>query len=440
AATRLLRRGPSLARLLGVVFLAGLCAVTKTTVLIALPLALVAVALSAGARRWLTPVLVLLMVAMGVAALSVLDWGDALTWYRLTNQPVATQAVRPEAPWGTHALRLLARPGRPPGQVRQFLLAGATAAVAGQPATVGAWIWASSSGPAYLPQVGDSPPVSVTVGTSPAFFSASVTVPAGAQRLAVSLAASPAEGETADRAIYYDGLVLAEGDWPGANPPVFGQANSQTGTWAGRPFTNRLRNASAEQGGPWVRPWAESLFQRVAGAYLSPAALVGALADYERNGPLYGLTTSRLFESFWARFGWAQITLPPAGYWLAIGFTVLGAAGGIFRVARGRGREPRSWKLAVAWLGLAMLVSWSTVYLRGLFTVIDGSVVLPVARYAYPVVIPTLLLLVAGWQQVFGARWTRANPRAWLALAPWAFFLAVDIGSVLAILDYYRQV
>ena len=46
AAVRLLRRGLSLWRLLAVLGLAGLCAVTKTTVLIALPLALAAVALA----------------------------------------------------------------------------------------------------------------------------------------------------------------------------------------------------------------------------------------------------------------------------------------------------------------------------------------------------------------------------------------------------------
>jgi len=54
--------------------------------------------------------------------------------------------------------------------------------------------------------------------------------------------------------------------------------------------------------------------------------------------------------------------------------------------------------------------------------------------------LPTLLFLVAGWQTVFGRRGLTTEPRDWLAAAPLAFFLALDVASVIAIVQVYRQV
>jgi hypothetical protein len=442
AAVRLIRRGPSFWRIVAVLALAGLCAVTKTTVLIALPLALSAIllGLATARRRWLPLAASLLAVAAALGFASAVTWGDALAWYRVSNQGQSTRVEQPDAPWGAHVLRLIAQPGQPPVELKQFLLAKDAEALGGQQATVGAWMWASTPGPAFLPRVGAHPPVTVTVGASPAFFSGVVTIPTDTQRLAVSLLASPAAGQAGARTIYYDGLVLTEGAIPAGHTPTLDDTGAASGIWAGQAFTNRIRNASAERAAPWVRPWAESLFQRAAGAYLSPSALVGAVADYDRNGPLYGLTASRLLESFWARFGWAQITLEPPWYWLALAFTALGVAAGLFRLARAWRRQSGPWKVTLAWLALAMLVSWGTVYLRGLFTVIDDRMVLPVARYAYPVIIPTMLLLMAGWQHLFGRPAWRAQPRAWVAAAPWFFLGAIALASIAVIYRFFRQV
>jgi hypothetical protein len=312
--------------------------------------------------------------------------------------------------------------------------------------TVGAWIWASSAGPAALPQVGDNPADVVTVGTSPAFFAQTVAVPTDTMRLAAGLSAMP-DAADAGRTVYYDGLVLVDGAEPAGPQPVFdGAGGLATGTWAGQPFTNLIRNASAEQAGPWIRPWAEDLFRRVAGSYLSPSALVGALADFDRNRAIYRATAGLLVESFWARFSWGQIGLPSPWYALAAVFTIVGALAAAIRLARSRARRSESWNLAVAWLALALLASWGTVSVRGLFSAVDAEVALPVARYAFPVIIPTLLFLAAGWQAVFvgpgfwaaPGRW--ATPRDWLAAVPLAFFLALDVVSVWAIVQVYRQV
>jgi hypothetical protein len=78
--------------------------------------------------------------------------------------------------------------------------------------------------------------------------------------------------------------------------------------------------------------------------------------------------------------------------------------------------------------------------LRGLFTTVNDHLVLPVARYAFPVIIPTMLILVAGWQMVFGRSPGWARPRDWVANLPWVYLLAIDITSVVVIVQYYRQV
>src|SRR6185503_20848978 len=116
--------------------------------LIAVPLALAAFAFAVAPRRWLPLAAGALAVAGLVGVLIVLDWGDALAWYRLSNQAVSTRVERPEAPWGQHALQLVAPPGHAPARVRQFLPAADAQALAGRSVTVGAWIWASSAGPA----------------------------------------------------------------------------------------------------------------------------------------------------------------------------------------------------------------------------------------------------------------------------------------------------
>ena len=227
-------------------------------------------------------------------------------------------------------------------------------AIAGHPVTVGAWIWASSPGPASLPQVGDSPASAVTVGANPAFFAETISVPPGAQRLGVSLVALPAAGEQeAARTIYYDGVVLVDGVWPAGSEPELDNAG-RAGVWAGRAFNNLIRNASAEQAGPWVRPWAESLFQRTVGSYLSPSALVGALADYDRNQPIYARRPTSCMNRFGRASAGGRSPCRRRGTRLAAVLTGLGVAAAL-PLWRIQGRQPGSWKLAMAWLGLAVL-------------------------------------------------------------------------------------
>jgi hypothetical protein len=90
-------------------------------------------------------------------------------------------------------------------------------------------------------------------------------------------------------------------------------------------------------------------------------------------------------------------------------------------------------------LGLAMLAAWGMTLIRGSNYIFIRSVFIPVARYGYAVMAPTLLVLTAGWfawLQLFQAK---------LRLPDWSkyllyllLFLALDAFSLLSIIHYYQ--
>ncbi len=108
-----------------------------------------------------------------------------------------------------------------------------------------------------------------------------------------------------------------------------------------------------------------------------------------------------LFHTFWARFGWAQVTLVGYRPYSILGlFTLLGFAGAV--VAFWRSRKQIRWELLI-FLGLAFVSLWGAALLRGVTSYINGGYFIPVARYAFPVIIPSMLILNIGWLEIM--RW-----------------------------------
>jgi hypothetical protein len=94
--------------------------------------------------------------------------------------------------------------------------------------------------------------------------------------------------------------------------------------------------------------------------------------------------------------------------------------------------------MALLWLALAGMAIWGTVLVRGLLSSLDPVPYIPTARYAYPVIIPTLLLLVAGWSYWPGRRLARNQAlRALRPLVFWLGFLSLDIAAVTTISVFY---
>jgi hypothetical protein len=260
AVARLVHRGLSLGRVLGAASAATLCLLTKSTVYLALPLlglALIFAVLGARRRRLAWGVMAILAFGLSIMALT---WGEPLFWVRssstLSRDHTRTNASPP--PLGEHAFRLQINPNQVNASLYQILPAAQIQDLRGKTATLGAWVWATKpltgrviafrSGSFYSSQV-------FQVSPTPAFLAFQVNVPDDAQRGMILLNTADWQKTGDSWEIYFDGVVLVNDARPLDVPPQFTDAQAQSGLWDGRPFTNLLRNASAEKAGPGVRPW-----------------------------------------------------------------------------------------------------------------------------------------------------------------------------------------
>jgi len=219
------------------------------------------------------------------------------------------------------------------------------------------------------------------------------------------------------------------GERPLDQVPVFQDEKGEVVLWGEETLENNMRNASAESAWLTVRPEFEAAFQRVAGAYLSPTSFLSSILDLENSVELYRISGVSVFQTFWARFGWAHILLNSKLYWVLVGWTGVGVLGGIVMLRRSVKGKDRSWILALVWLGTAAALIWLSALLRGFFTPLDQSPYIPTARYAFPAMMPTMLLLAAGWRQVFGSRVG--------ILVTILVYFVFDVASILAIVNYY---
>jgi hypothetical protein len=462
ATVRLVIRGFTLARLLGVLILCILCVLTKNTLFMSVPLVLVPVGMAlwlqvaARKRNWPASLVLrraLLWGLVGLPPLALalglglsLNWGEPALWYRRPAQSTPVRvAARPSAPGlGNLALGFTRMPGQPDvGGIEQVVPYDRVLALRGQTLTLGAWMWATQPVRVIGPTLVYGQPFSltaVTVGTQPAFFAWPVSIAADAR--AAWILVEPALGNDSAQpvTVYYDGIVLTSDLRPVNVPPVFSDSNATQGSWGGQPFVNEVRNGSVEQAWPTMWPWAERLVTKVAPYYMSPSILLGALLDWRLASSLYLSTAVRLFRTFWGSFAWGNVELAPIWYILLRYGTLLGMAVAVLRLLPVFGSLGRPRQLAIIWLGVALLAIWTEVLLRGLFTVLDVRVYIPTARYAYPVIIPTMLLLVAGWSY-----WPWRSGRLTgllVKLGPVLFcaaFLVLDVQSVLTIIAYYSR-
>lgn len=434
-AVRLIMRGLSLGRLAWVLGMAALCIMTKNTVLAAIPLAGVAVALASFQWKW-WPLVVGSMALAGVLVIGlVFAWGDAALWLRETAQAGPTRARRLETSLGQYALALTMTHGSPAPQVKQRLPQPLFLSARGKTVTLGAWVWATTPVKANLPALFNGRTLltqSVEVSTKPKFYAFQAVLSDEATQAYIVLRPGVM---TDSLTVYYDGVVAAVGEWPLEATPVFDDVSSQAGRWAGLPFTNLARNSSAESAGPWIRPKAEAVFKIFAEAHLSPSVLLTSLLDVEVSGAIYRYTVQTLFRTFWARFGWGHVPVPTPWYWAIAVMAVLGVMGAV--PALWQLYRLKQWPLnmALIFLALAAALIWSAALLRGLFSLVGPSVYIPTARYAYPAIIPTMGLITVGWWRA-----GRHLGSGRVGLALWLVFCGLlDVISIHSIYYFYLE-
>ncbi len=124
--------------------------------------------------------------------------------------------------------------------------------------------------------------------------------------------------------------------------------------------------------------------------------------------PLYLDFLVVLFESFWARFGWMNVSVAPAWY-RAAGMATLVALLGLLlfaiRALKGEISLSREKCGAIILLGLAVPIALAFI-LAGMVQV--RSIVpeaLPQGRYLFPVIVPLVFFLLLGWREVVPQRW-----------------------------------
>lgn len=438
---RMIRQGFSFPRLLWVGTTALLCCWTKNTVILALPLLGLLLLFTLFRGRWRWAPWAVLIAAIPVILVSIFSWGDALFWIRTPNtlQESPTRGLSPDAPLGRYVLQMEIAPNKPSPEIFQLLPANQVSTLRGKTVTLGAWIWATQplninaftlyDGRSYFSQ-------EVEIGTSPTFFAISATLAADASRARVILA-PVGQGSQDILTVFYDGLVLVEGARPLDTVPQFDDPVGRQGMWGGQAFTNLLRNASGETGGPGIRPWPEGNRPELL-IYSSPELALGSLLDWRGAGWYYQAVAGNLLRTFWAKFGWGNvpIILPfiSRPYFLLAMLTLAGLGGA--GIALWRRRYALTWNVLLV-LGVALAGVWGQDILRGLHSLNDW-VFIPGARYAFPVIIPTLLVLNVGWLEIAYTleRWMRLASSAKF-LVYFLLFLGLDIAALLSLIHFY---
>ena len=141
-------------------------------------------------------------------------------------------------------------------------------------------------------------------------------------------------------------------------------------------------------------------------------------------------------RTFWAKFGWGNVPLVGSKpYRILAVVTVLGIVGANWAVWRDR--HVLQWEVFLL-LFLAMFGIWITTIQRGIGSIF-GWYLIPVARYAYPAILPTVLVLNTGWLELIHAfgRWLRMTTK--VAYAAYLLcFVALDAVSIFSIIRYYQ--
>jgi hypothetical protein len=237
------------------------------------------------------------------------------------------------------------------------------------------------------------------VDTNPQFFSFSFQSEGGTSRMWLSF--DPRPGSKTDY-VFYDGLVLIIGK-PGSNgEPRFIEPGGETIDWDGVPYSNWIRNPSAEYVTLKLNSSIDQYGSKLLPDGMTPSLLLEAAIDYQGMMYIHFTALERLFRNFWGKFAWGHVGLSGwtflgrPYFWLTI-FSVLGLLGVIVAVLRRIGRLDKTFLLIFF---LLLVLVWGVNFLRGVPYVVNDRLYLSVARHAFPVIIPTMLFLVVGWSEI----------------------------------------
>jgi hypothetical protein len=438
--TRMMREGFSLKNLIWVLVSLMLCLFAKRTVFIAVPLVVIPIifGLLRGEKRkyaWAGVVATLLVVL-----LTVFGWQDAASWQYVTKHNLPTRVYSTEAPAGEHIFQLSGSANTTSPTLAQSIYSDPLDQIRGQQVTAGAWIWADELTQASIRLYDDAQQILATeifdIDTTPTFFTISTTIPAQTNKVQLALSgihSNPNES----RNIYLDGIILVPGKFAADSPPICHDPNCIQGTWYSASFENLIRNSSAENAWLSINPKVRMILDRI-DSIDDPSVTLSAVLNWQDNLWYFQTTVPNLFRTFWAKFGWGHVPLMgPKPYRVLAFLTAVALLAAIIRLIRLRTHMP--WAI-IAFFGVILIFIWSAALLRGLDTLglFSSAIYIPVARYAYPAIIPIALLLNLGWLELsdHGKKWLYI-PTKYFNIIYIVFFTTLDLLSFYSIYHFY---
>ena len=496
---RMIRRGISPFLGLWVVGAGILAFIMKNTALMSLPLIPVAFVLAGWRQQnWRWRWLGLGVGVMGVMGLVFsLQGGDARYWYHwdawgsqtIQSQPsrqrtvATTMQAAINAPVGDYAVAVTVDPAAKYYRLLNPLPAAAMQEIAGQTVTIGGWFWIDShlddpltvAGPKLLwsesgTQSFGSNTDPITVTETPTFHAVTVQVPESAAVSYFALFGDPGKATLAEPIqLLVDGAVVALGEYPTDQPPLFENDQAKAGAWGGQAFTNLLRNGSAAQSWLRIRPQLENLIFRAADR--SPTLILDGLLDWQRNGRLLSVIIPRhLITGLLGAFAWGHVRLQ-GDFWLPLYWTILGLslAGTLWWMGRmGRqglhkskrrrrrstststsdesgesGHERRHSRRGlgvegaipgVVFLGLSGFLVWANAVLWVLTFMWVARFGLPSTRYTFPAALPTVLLTVAGISSLASSN---RRVQRWVIYGVVLAFAVLNVAALMRIHEFY---
>ena len=444
ASVRLVKNGPSLSRLAVLFISLALCYWTKNTTWPAIPISLLVILFSMFTKRWhwLPWSLVAIMAIAGL--LFVFRWGDAALWYLYTPQTQPSSVVTPLAPVGKYAFQLFATNGQY-SYIGQWFNPTQVRSLRNKTVTLGAWMWADKPTQSNTPILifntkdGDihSPTKTVNLTTNPVFYSTTILVPNETERMKLFLQPTLVQGGI--RTYYYDGITLLAGNEL-AGEPHFTDVSASRGTWDGHPFENLVRNASAEANRFWLNPFiSQKLFYDLyPGSFPgSIDVFIASLQDWQGTSWYYHDDIQTLSQTFWGILARNKAGLlgAPLSYNILTVLTLFSLPGLLALVWHKR--KSLNWAVLFV-LGIDLAGIWGLVLARGGGTLYFQDPVYTWARYTFPAIFPTSLLLCVGWLDglhLLGKLSHISKSVQYTAFL--AFMFGLDIFAIISLAHYF---
>jgi hypothetical protein len=342
-----------------------------------------------------------ILIAFGLLLAFIISvrWGEAAYWYRFYIQSDPISLKSDSAVIGKNVFNIDASKLNQRTALFHIIPENKIVGLAGKEVTLGGWMWASKPVTVSTPVLVDPSQSSyqeITLETYPKFFSLSTVLPQGSYRIEIKINPRVSD-EIQPVVVYYDGLFLVEGYIDSKTKITYEDDTAKEIGWNDEIKENLIRNGSAEQ--TWVRliPALDNLSTKFYLGFVITPTIITSLFDFSGSGSLYYTTIQRLFRTFWAEFGWGHISISPTYlYLLLLIFTLIGIIGFFINVWRKRCDYP--WDIAFIFC-LSLIFSWGLTIFRGVIYIDWQIPYIPVARYSYPVIIPTMFIIVCGWNE-----------------------------------------